>query len=234
MNITELQKKVAAGRARLDLDELLYTHINSSGTISYRNGDTEEIAAAIAVGRIVYSKDDGTTVLCALASDILLRAAVYLSLTPNFRFQNFTPYNLSINTNITYADLISTLFSWTSRLPQRQVNVFIRGKTLYCIQRGLEDSAIDISGWKHSRPSISRKLLRTMYNNPFGNGKIKSKDDDDDNNDISDDYSEEEIATPFSGTISFSANGSHTSITYSKGLLRSETSQTSNNKIDAY
>lgn len=209
------------------------THIDSSGTISYRNGDTEEITAAITAGCIVYSKDEGTTVFCAMATNIILRAAVYLGLTPIIRFQNFTPYNLSGNTNITYADLISTLFGWTSRLPQRQVNVFIRGKTLYCIQRGMEVSAIDISGWKHSRPSFSRKLLRTMYNNPFASYKLNKKDDPD-NGDIPGYYSEEEIVTPFSGTIQFEAKGSYTSISYSKGLLRSETSQTSNNKIDAY
>lgn len=218
-----------------DIDKLLYSHIDSSGTISYRNGDTQEITAAITAGYFIYNKDETTTVVCAKATDIIIRTAVYLGLTPNIRIQNFTPYNLSGTTNITYSDLISTLFSWTSRLPQRQINVFIRGKTLYCIQRGLEDSTIDISDWQHSRPKVDKKLLRTMYNNPFGNSKIKDKDkDDDDPTQPSGEWSEEEITRPFSGTISFEDNGSYTSLVYKNGLLRSETSRTSNNKISSY
>lgn len=231
---TSQQGLIQTVKGMYDIDKLLYSHIDSSGTISYRNGDTQEITAAITAGYFIYNKDETTTVVCAKATDIIIRTADYLGLTPNIRIQNFTPYNLSGTTNITYSDLISTLFSWTSRLPQRQINVFIRGGTLHCIQRGLENSAVDISDWKHSRPKVDKKLLRTMYNNPFGNSKIKDKDKDDDPNQPSGEWQEEEIVRPFSGTISFEDDGSYTSLVYKKGLLRSETSRTSNNKISTY
>lgn len=230
---TSQQGLIQTVRGMFDLDELLYTHIDSSGTISYRNGDTEEITAAITTGHIVYKKDEGATVFCAKATDILIRTAVYLGLTPNIRIQNFTPYNLSGNTNITYSDLISTLFSWTARLPQRQINVFIRGGTLHVIQRGLESSTFDISDLPHSRPMVDKKLLRTMYNNPFRSSKINQKDDDDPT-EPSGEWTEEEIVQPFSGVIAFEDNGSYTSLVYERGLLRSETSKTSNRKIDSY
>ena len=119
------------------------------------------------------------------ASSYVSKIAGYLGLIPNVRIEEFTPYNVVGNTNITYSDLISSLFSWTSRLPQRQINVFIRGNTLHCIQRGLENSVFDISDIPHSRPVTNKKLIRSMYNSPF--------DDDD--------FDEE--PTPFSGTISY-------------------------------
>lgn len=230
---TSQQGLIQRVRGMYDIDKLLYSHIDSSGTITYRNGDTKEITAAITAGYIVYKKDEGATVFCAMATDIIIRTAVYLGLTPNIRIQNFTPYNLSGNTNITYSDLISTLFSWTSRLPQRQINVFIRGGTLHVIQRGLESSTFDISDLPHSSPMVDKKLLRTMYNNPFGSSKINKKDDDDPT-EPSGEWTEEEIVQPFSGVIAFEDNGSYTSLTYKKGLLRSETSRTSNNKISSY
>lgn len=230
---TSQQGLIQSVKGMYDIDKLLYSHIDSSGTIRYRDGDTEEMTAAITTGYIVYKKDEGATVFCARASDIINRTADYLCLTPNIKIQDFTPYNLSGNTNITYADLISTLFSWTSRLPQRQINVFIRGNVLHCIQRGLEDSAFDISNLKHSRPTVTRKLLRTMYNSPFASYKLKDKDKPD-APDIPDDYSEPEIAVPFSGTISFSNDSSSISYRYLNGLLVKETHRLSNSTCDAH
>ena len=138
------------------------------------------------------------------ASSYVSKIAGYLGLTSNIKIEDFTPYNVVGNTDITYSDLISSLFSWTSRLPQRQINVFIRGNTLHCIQRGLEDSVFDISDIPHSRPKVNKKLLRSMYNSPL-----------DDN-----DYDEE--PTPFSGTISFGDNYTIITLTYQNGLLTKE------------
>lgn len=152
------------------------------------------------------------------ATSYIRRIANYLGLTPNVRIADFIPYNLIGDTNITYTDLISSLFSWTSRLPQRQINVFIRGKTLHCIQRGLEDSVFDISDIPHSRPTINKKLIRSMYNNPFPDKNISDETYDD----------------PFSGTIQYGDSyGGYNRITYANGLLIEEYTHTSNNKVEA-
>ena len=144
-----------------------------------------------------------------------LKASAYVSkianafgLAANVKIQDFTSSR---------SDLISSLFSWTSQLPQRQINVFIRGGTLHCIQRGCEDSTIDISDWKHSRPTIHRKLLRTMW-----------KDANADSSDYSD---ESDNSAPFSGVISYSDWYSSNEIIYSNGLLVSEKYSTQNNKV---
>ena len=144
------------------------------------------------------------------ASSYISKIAAYLNLTPNIKIEDFTPYNLFGDTNITYSDLISSLFSWTSRLPQRQINVFIRGGTLHCIQRGKEDSVFDISDIPHSRPHFNEKLIRSMYNNPFGDN----------------DYDEE--PKPFSGTISYWDFYSRNEMTYKNGLLTHEFSYFNN------
>lgn len=147
------------------------------------------------------------------ASSYISRIADYLGFSPNIKIEDFTPYNIIGNTNITYSDLISSLFSWTSRLPQRQINVFIRGGTLHCIQRGKEDSVFDISDIPHSRPNVNKKLLRSMYNSPFDND---------------DDLGTENYDDPFSGTITYSDQYSYNSITYFAGLLKKEYSHLHN------
>ena len=153
---------------------------------------------------------------------------------------DFTPYNLSGRTRITYVDLLNLLFGWTSRLPQRQINVFIRGDKLYAIQRGKETkkdpltlasipAVFDITNLSHTRPTINRKLIRSLWNNP-------KADDDSDNpdkadNDPTTDYQYEEKIKLFSGTISFSDEGCSTSLTYRNGLLTEEKNDSENAKV---
>ncbi len=105
----------------------------------------------------------------------------------------------------TYKNIISSLFGWTSSLPQRQINVFLRGDRLYFIQRGKENERIEITE-PHSRPVIRRKIIRSMWASAAGN-------------DIGT-YAQSVIISPapFSGTISFGDQ----SASYAGGLLMSE------------
>ncbi len=190
-----------------DIDKLLYTQIYfSSGVVI---GDNEKIFVT--------------------AGGYIAQLAKYFGLAANIKIQDFTPYHDFTGTNITYSDLLNSVFGWTSRLPQRQINVFIRGKTLHCIQRGMEENVFDISNLPHTRPTISRKLIRSLWNNPAK--KKNDKDDDEPDTPNLDDYTEEEIALPFSGTINFSDYGVSISCHYSKGLLMRETSRTDNDKL---
>jgi hypothetical protein len=99
------------------------------------------------------------------ASFYAAQIAAALGLSIQCLFDEFTPsqdYSLS---GMTYQDLISSLFGWTSRLPQRQINVFLRGKTLYAVQRGREQSVLDITAWPHTRLTVDRKLVRSVWDN---------------------------------------------------------------------
>ena len=131
-----------------DKDELLYTRIrNAKSKITY-------IRKQKNVG---YEHKSSTTVYYS-AGVMLASLADYLGLDTNIKIQDFIPYNIEADTNATYNSFISSLFGWTSRVPQRQINVFIRGGVLNCIQRGMEESVFDISDLPHSRPVVNKKL----------------------------------------------------------------------------
>ena len=172
-----------------------------------------------------YIVDDKEEVIPRLASDYMAKIAELLGLKSDIKIDDFTPYNLNGQNLITYVDLLNSLFSWTSRLPQRQINVFIRGDTLYCIQRGKESSTFDITDLTYSRPTVSKKLIRSLWSSPK-----PEKNDDDDDEPIVDYQYDENPPPPFSGTISFSDEGVSSKLVYEKGLLSREENHSSNSK----
>ena len=113
----------------------------------------------------------------------------------------------------TYADLLSTLFGWTSRLPHRQINVFVRGKYIYCVQRGKEGekAVVDLDKYKRSALTINRKLVRSLWN--------KANETSDPEEDYSPEDSE---GLPFSGMLRFSSKDCVTELCYQQGLLKRE------------
>ena len=121
---------------------------------------------------------------------------------------DFTPSQNFEGSGMTYHDFISALFGWTAKLPQRQINVFIRGDMLHIIQRGMEESVVDITNWPHAQPTIERKLLRSVWHSSH--------------NDSTGAHNEEDtVPVPFTGTISFK----EISRTYSNGFLVRETNE---------
>ena len=100
---------------------------------------------------------------------------------------DFIPSNNYAGTGATYQNIISGIFGWTSRLPRRQINVFIRNNVLNVIQRGHESSVVDISSYSHSQPQIERKIVRSVWSGNNGNSSAKND--------------ETRRPWPFSGTI---------------------------------
>ena len=122
---------------------------------------------------------------------------------------DFTPSQNFEGSGMTYHDFISALFGWTAKLPQRQINVFIRGDTLHIIQRGMEESVVDITNWPHAQPTVERKLVRSVWHSANNNHESGA-------------HNEEDTApVPFTGTISFK----EISRTYSNGFLVRETNE---------
>lgn len=156
---------VQSVKGKYSIDDLLYTWF-------YLSLDTEEFPKA---------------------AEIVTKIAQYFLLVPVVKIDDFTPSNFTNKTMMTYADVLSSLFGWTSRLPQRQVNTFIRGNFLYCIQRGKEDSVFDITDLPHSRPTINKKLNRVLCYNPNKSGSDNDSDDDN--------------GYKFSGTVSYAQDG---------------------------
>ena len=144
----------------------------------------------------------------AKVSRYVAEIAAALGLKLHRLTDDFTPSQNFEGSGMTYHDFISALFGWTAKLPQRQINVFIRGDTLHIIQRGMEESVIDITNWPHAQPTIERKLVRSVWHSSH--------------NDSIGAHNEEDTApVPFTGTISFK----EISRTYSNGFLVRETNE---------
>lgn len=63
----------------------------------------------------------------------------------------------------TIQNMIAGLFGWAGNLPQDWINVFLRDDVLKIVQRGHEPSEIDITGTAHSRPEVTRRLMRSVW-----------------------------------------------------------------------
>lgn len=230
---TDQQEAIQTIKGKYDVDKLLYSQIFNSGTVTLEKGSQNVETLEILRGHITKNEDDRYIYVYPTASDYINNFAHYLGLTPNIRIEDFTPEGVGENTNITYRDLLSSIFNWTSKLPQRQINVFIRGGILHCIQRGMEDSVFDITELPHTRPTVNKKLIRTLWNRGTydASGANVGADETSTPSPL-ENYTEEEIATPFSGTIGFDDGGSSVSYTYKNGLLMSETSSLQNDTVN--
>lgn len=131
-----------------------------------------------------------------------------LGLKLDMACDDFIPSQNFEDSGMTYQDFISSLFGWTSKLPQRQINVFIRGDTLHIIQRGREHSVVDITDWLHGRPTIERKLVRSIWHSTMENAGKAHNDEDTE-------------PKGFTGTISLG----EISRSYSNGFLTHETNE---------
>ena len=131
-----------------------------------------------------------------------------LGLKLDMSCDDFIPSQNFEDSGMTYQDFISSLFGWTSKLPQRQINVFIRGDTLHIIQRGREHSVVDITDWPHGRPTIERKLVRSIWHSTMENAGKAHNDEDTE-------------PKGFTGTISLG----EISRSYSNGFLTHETNE---------
>ena len=60
-------------------------------------------------------------------------------------------------------DEIRDIFGWSARLPHKMINVYIRANKLFVIQRGSEEHLIDITKTKHTQPTITQELVRTVW-----------------------------------------------------------------------
>ena len=146
----------------------------------------------------------------AQASHYAQSIAAALGLQLHWACDDFTPSQNFEDSGMTYQDFISALFGWTAKLPQRQINVFIREDTLHIVQRGKEESVLDITDWPHSRSTVEHRLVRSLWHSGHASETAGNA------------YNEEDTEpVPFTGTISWE----EISRTYHNGFLTSETNE---------
>lgn len=117
-----------------DIDQLLYTPF----TYSYTGASTAKAHAA--------------------------RVAAMMGKQLAWYADDFTPSSsFSGIDGATLQNIIGSLFGWAGNVPQDWINVLLRGDSLKVIQRGHEPNTIDLTYTKHSRPSIDRRLMRSVW-----------------------------------------------------------------------
>lgn len=127
-----------------DIDQLLYTPF----TYSYTGASTAKAHAARVAAmmgkQLVWYADD---------------------FTPSSSFSGID--------GATLQNIIGGLFGWAGNVPQDWINVLLRGDSLKVIQRGHEPNTIDLTYTKHSRPSIDRRLMRSVWSGSGGHSARK-------------------------------------------------------------
>lgn len=83
----------------------------------------------------------------------------------NYKADNWVHTSTWSGDGNTYSSIISTLFGWSSAVPQRQINVFIRAKdnSFNVLQRGMESNTVDVTDLNHTRPEYHREIERTLW-----------------------------------------------------------------------
>jgi len=149
-----------------DVDELLYEQLNY---------DTEEKVTewydSTGATLPAENKEDGYI----SAEDHIEQLAETLGLEYSYQAMEFVSTVDPKVPGITYADLIRSIFGWSSRVPTLLINVFIRGNKLYVIQREYEENTIDISNAKITQPVFSRELVRTFWGEtPYNKTEVRT------------------------------------------------------------
>lgn len=156
---TEQRGIVQTSSCEVDIDAILYTPIkydissSSSGAMASGSGNSSQSASTGSNDTTEYKS---TKTHIETIANKIGKKLIYLA-------KDYTSTMALEQENVTYGDLISELFGWTSRIPQAMINCFFRGDTLYVVQRGYEPNTIDLTNTKHPLPTIKRELERVTW-----------------------------------------------------------------------
>lgn len=100
----------------------------------------------------------------APASAHITSIANSLGKNVSLKFDDYiSTMDVKVQSGTNYAGLISELFGWTSRLPQRMINCYMRGDTIYVIQRGHEDHVVVLDNQELTVHTVTKKIIRTTW-----------------------------------------------------------------------
>jgi len=139
-----------------------------------------------------------------------------LGKTLNMNISDFCPADFP--TTPTGKELISALFGWTDKTPQRLVNVFIRGDVINVLERGKETETVEVV--KYANVTVNKKKIRTLQDPLDVTGSTVTGV-------LVGQVPQQDTASAVSYISGTFVNGD-SSITYSNGLVTSE-SHTVNN-----
>ena len=135
---------------------------------------TEEYLQAIGEYNETH-EEQAEKVPSAPASAHITNIAAALEKNVYLRFDDFiSTMSTKVQSGTNYAGLISELFGWTSRLPQMMINCYVRGDTIYVIQRGMEANTVVLDNLELTVYTISKKIVRTTWgSDPWSKTEVK-------------------------------------------------------------
>lgn len=119
-------------------------------TAESKNAANKEISS-------INLKYTGQTIALSIAKSLGLIPAIYFD-----NFKSDTAYSLKSQT--TFKAMLSQNFGWTTSLPWRQINIFIRKNVLCFVQRGKEPNEINLDGYSTTIPQVTLSIYRTEWN----------------------------------------------------------------------
>jgi len=131
--------------ARYDIDDLLNNYIYFTQDVPF-DGGIKTI----------------TTLKFSTASSLINFIAGSLGKKLNIRFADWVLGDDTFSGHTTMQSVVSQLFGWTDKVPNRLVNVFLRGDTIHVLQRGLELSVMPII--KYENVTITEERLKLLKN----------------------------------------------------------------------
>lgn len=152
-----------------DVDELLYT------PMSYDISEHKEKPKKSSNNNTADDEEEEEEIEYKNASEHLAKIAGLLGKKLAFHCNDFLSTMEVTQENVTYADLISELLGWTSRVPNWMVNCHLKDDTLYVIQRTREPCRIDISKTEHTQPIIEREIERVTWGSEADNKTTVTK-----------------------------------------------------------
>lgn len=122
-----------------------------------------------------YEDADLKAIPSAPASAHITEIAAKLGKNVSLHFTDFiSTMSTEVKSGTNYAGLLQELFGWTSRLPHMMINCYLRGNTIYVVQRGQEQNTVTLDGQNLTVHTVNKKLVRTTWgSDPWSKTEIK-------------------------------------------------------------
>lgn len=111
-----------------------------------------------------YDEAELKAIPSAPASAHITEIAAKLGKNVSLHFTDFiSTMSTDVKSGTNYAGLLQELFGWTSRIPILMINCYIRGNTIYVVQRGQEQNVVNLDGQKLTVHTVNKKVVRTTW-----------------------------------------------------------------------
>ena len=161
-------------KCTVDIDEILYQKMAYKIPSSAFQWTTE-YNEAYAKYNYLHPTEQVEKMPSAPASAHITSIAGCIGKNVSIQFSDWiSTMSTEVKSGTNYAGLIEELFGWTSRLPHLMINCYIRGNTLYAVQRGHENNVVTLDGQKLTVHTISKKIMRmTWGSDPDSNTDVE-------------------------------------------------------------